>query len=83
MHETESGAQDRHDHRLHGQPRAGAVVSGVSTVASTVGRSSVASAINSVPIRSRFWRNRAFGVVAVADAGDASATSGWSTDGDR
>ena len=42
--------------------RAGAVVSGVSTVPSTVGSVRVASARSSVPMRSRFWRNSAFGV---------------------
>ena len=59
--------------------RAGADVSGVSTVVSNVGRSSVARAISSVPMRSRFWRNSAFGVVRSRIWASASATSGWST----
>ena len=59
--------------------RAGADVSGVSTVVSSVGSDSVARASSSVPMRSRFWRNRAFGVERSRICARASATSGWST----
>ena len=59
--------------------RAGAVVSGVSTVVSTVGSDSVALTSSRVPMRSRFWRNSAFGVEASRMRASASATTGWST----
>ena len=63
VHEPEPGAQHRHDDRLRRPAAAPAAsVSGVSTVPSTVGSALVASASSSVPMRSRFWRNSAFGV---------------------
>ena len=58
---------------------AGASVSGVMTVVSIVGSVSVARTNSSVPMRSRFWRNSAFGVVRSRMRASASTTNGWST----
>ena len=58
---------------------ADASVSGVVTVVSTVGSDSVARARSRVPMRSRFWRNSAFGVVRSRIRASASATRGCST----